>query len=128
MNNRFVEWAPELELEGVTGRLHSVYDYLSRLNDYLVKAKPSDQLVARLGRNGRALNIAITEMIDLIQRQDAVDIGDPDINEEVVGTLCSLRINIAAASRARSLTEATAEVEEAKEAIEDLATYITDYR
>lgn len=67
------------------------------------------------------------EMIDQIQRQDALDIGDPDVNEEVVGTLCNMLINISAASMARSFTEAAVEVEEARESIEDLAECVANY-
>ena len=117
-------WLPELELGDVSKRLHNIYTYLSRLDTYL---RSAPQITERLAINSRNLGKAIVKMIDQVQRQDALDIGDPDINEEVVGTLHGILANIAAINTARSKRMAIVEINEVKEAIADLAEYVANY-
>jgi len=127
MSVTFAGWTPELELGDVARRLQDIYAYLTQLNTYLNSATPSRQLITRLEVNSRALGGTITEIIDQIQKQDSLDIGDPDINEEVVGTLRSILTNLSAANTAKSLSKAAVEMDEVREAIADLADCVAHY-
>lgn len=118
-------WVSELELKDISKRLHDIYTYLSQLDTYLHSTV--HQITKRLVVNSRNLGEAIIEMIDQVQRQDALDIGDPDINEEVVGTLHNMLVNISAINMTKSKKMAIVEIDEIQEAIADLAEYVANY-
>lgn len=126
-------WVPELELGDVARRLQKIYEFLAELDTtYKTISKPLTQLVARIEVNAPSLLEALKEMVDRVQRQDSLDIGDPDINEEVAATLQNMAINVESAANSakltrQSLVETAGELDEIRETIADLAAYVTDY-
>ena len=102
----FAGWVPELELGDVAGRLQNIYTYLSKLDAaYETISGPLAQLTARIEGSTPPLLRALKEMIDQVQRQDSLDLGDPDINEEVIATLRNLVPNIESAVNAVKFTD-----------------------
>ena len=129
----FAGWVPELELGDVAKRLQNIHTYLSKLDDtYETIAGPLTTLTAQIEVNTPPLLQALKEIIDQVQKQDSLDLGDPDINEEVVATLQNVALNVRSAMNAinfasESLTEMASEVDEANEAIADLAEHVANY-
>lgn len=115
----------QLELGDVARRLQKIYAFLSQLDT-------TYENLTRVKLNAPALLKVLREMIDQVQRQDSLDIGDPDINEEVIATLQNLAINVESAVNTmkfvdQSLTKTAGELSEAQEAISDLARYVANY-
>ena len=112
-------WTPELELGDVARRLQKIYIFLDKIYN-----EESELLTTQIAINGQKMLNAIKEMVEQVQRQDAIDIGDPDINEEVVATLKQIIYGI---EESKSMLEVTESFNDAKESISDLAEYVAKY-
>lgn len=118
-------WPPELELGDVAQRLRQVDRYLLALG---TSCREALDRLARL--NGAdVLSRALGQTADQVQRQDAVDVGDPDVNEEVVSTLQAMASTAttwhAYHERARRILERmTNQVGEIQDDLQHLATQV----
>ena len=129
----FGGWVPELELADVSKRLLNIYKYLSGLEDsYDSISNLLGPFVRRLEANGASIIEAANEMANQVQRQDSLDIGDPDINDEVITTLQNMVIDIKSSIQeavyaSNALASAAGSIEESQEAISDLAQQVSEY-
>ena len=119
ISSNLTGWVPELELGDVARRLQKIYIFLDTIHN-----EESDRLATQIAINGHKMLNAIKEIVEQVQMQDAIDIGDPDINEEVVATLKQIVFSV---EESRSMPEVAGSFNDARESIADLAEYVARY-